>query len=254
MYERLKFIAWSCVVLVFSMTSAAFADECASGRSNIPEIAAFEKSAHVRSFIESYPGDDVDIGCTSMTGLSSICGAAGCSRTYLLTKQITTRGVNPQTRVVMGLVDKGTVMRREPGETPVMRPVRLAPMDAIVVPLSPTKACPDGPGSETTAAIRKCREQAVADADRALVKLADNVRTLFAATETDDADPAALDAKRLEFFIETQGTWEIYRKLACEAERLETFPGSFAEIRHLECLWRLAEARREQIRLTYFAN
>lgn len=75
---------------------------------------------------------------------------------------------------------------------------------------------------------------------------------------TGDATPgeeeSEIGEKRREFYEAPQATWELYRKLACEAEYLETFPGSFATVRRLECLWRLAYARRKQLELTYFTD
>ena len=57
--------------------------------------------------------------------------------------------------------------------------------------------------------------------------------------------------KRLALFEQSQKAWEDYRAAACEAAYHETYPGSFAALERLDCLYSVTGVRVQEVRRLY---
>ena len=91
-------------------------------------VATFKESKKVQRLLKKAEKQGYEVSQeVDAALLSGTCGVAGCSSNFLVTQALTTRGVNPQTRVVaavvtVGLVDHGT---------PDTRPVRVLSEEKI---------------------------------------------------------------------------------------------------------------------------
>jgi uncharacterized protein YecT (DUF1311 family) len=214
-------------------------------------IAAFCNSGAVRGEREKYPAEDWEAGPLHYVSLGGSCGVAGCSSSYLISQSFTTKGVNPQSAMIMATAHSGPT---DHGRISTVRLARLAPADAIIAPSAWSLLCSgneNDPGSETTAGQRACLEKEVNIQQSQLDSLLGKVRATMAPAGH-PLDPEWSE-KRLALFEQSQKTWEDYRAATCEAAYHETYPGSFAPLERLDCLYSVTGVRAQELRRVYFS-
>ena len=96
-----------------------------------------------------------------------------------------------------------------------------------------------------TSLVQQCAERRFEEAASRLDDLAGRFELTL---EPDPADPPETlrrdsEVERLEAFRDSQASWRRYRWQACQEVYMETYPGSSAGARRLECLRELTEER-----------
>jgi len=212
-----------------------------------PVVKAYMASGRIRERLAQFAKNGWKIGCVFKTGISSVCGVAGCRQDFLIGARVSRPGVNPQSHSVLAQVSYHLFTKK-------VSPVRLAqvaPSDAMVIRDPATMACPRKPGWETTAGMRKCREWQLRQEDTRLAGLITRLKLSFRPTPSADDREKAWSQKQAVLFGESQRAWEQYRDKVCAAVYHQTFPGSFASLHRLECLFRVTNTRTQELHRLY---
>ncbi len=212
-----------------------------------PVVKAFRTSGQVRERLSRLAEKGWNIGCVFKTGIGSVCGGAGCDHRYLVGSRVSTSGVNPQSHSVLALVSQNLFSQKV---SPV-RLVRIASSDAMIIRDPATMACPHKPGWETTAGMRKCRQQQLRREETQLTRVVTRLKQSFRPMADAGDREKAWSRKQAALFGESQSAWEKYRDTVCAAAYHETFPGSFASQRRLECLFRVTNTRTQELHRLY---
>lgn len=231
-----------------AQNSSALAAGEACGRDDDPVIVAFRESGLVRDEIAKYPSDEWEAGCVFVVGTGGSCGGAGCGSSFLIGQGFTSKGVNPQSVTVLATAHSDPT---DPSGISLPRLVKIAPADAIITPRASTLLCSsDRPGSETTAGQRACLDEKVKSQQSRLDGVLHKVRASMAPGDH-PLDPEWSE-NRLALFEKSQKAWEDYRAAACEAAYHEIFPGSFAVLYQLDCLYSATGVRVGELMGVYF--
>jgi uncharacterized protein YecT (DUF1311 family) len=103
-----------------------------------------------------------------------------------------------------------------------------------------------------TSLVRQCAERRIAEAEAELREVVKRFESTLRPSRSATGDSTErslrqIELRRADAFRSSQTTWEQFRHQACEEVYLETFPGSSATARRLECLRELTEERRRQL-------
>lgn len=235
-----------------SSSVLAAGEACGAAQNDDPVIAAFRESGAVRDKIARYPSEEWGASCIFSVRTGGSCGVSGCGSSFLIGQEFTSKGVNPQSVTVLVTAHSDP---RDPSRISSPRLVTIASADAIVAPSPWSLLCSaneNRSGSETTAGQRACLDEKVKSQQSRLDGVLGKIRATMAPAGH-PLDPEWSE-KRLALFEQSQKAWEDYRTAACDAAYHETYPGSFAPLERLDCLYSVTGVRVQEVRRVYFSS
>ena len=236
--------------MALAADAAAAPGACDAKAKGHPAIKAFLGSGVVNEAIERQTARGRTLGCIDLLWVRQECGTAYCQSQFLVSRRLISGGGNVRFNAVTARVWV-TDFGAKPSPAPKL--VKVAPNDAMVVRNASDIQCPKGPGAETTAGIYKCRKQALDKETLRLERLLHRARRQMVKARGHALDPE-WSRKRVAALGKSQAAWSQYSKAACDAVYHEHFPGSFARVHRVECLFAQTNARIQQIQGTYFPD